>query len=140
MMYNHILIAADGSSNAVRAATEAVQLAQLNPQATVEILFVIDPDKVKDEVLHSHSHDEIQYHRQEKVQPILDTFHQAGIEPKLTTINGDPGPTIVDYAHKHNVDLIVIGSRGLNALQELVLGSVSHKVIQRAHCPVLIVK
>ncbi|WP_411345046.1 universal stress protein [Paenibacillus sp. WLX1005] len=139
-MYNHILIAADGSDNSLRAAGEAVQLAQLNPQVTVEVLFVAEPDKIKDEVLQSHNHDEIQYHRQEKVQPILDTFRHAGIEPKLTTVNGEPGATIVDYAHKQNVDLIVIGSRGLNSLQELVLGSVSHKVIKRAHCPVLIVK
>ncbi|MGM0899696.1 MAG: universal stress protein [Bacillota bacterium] len=38
------------------------------------------------------------------------------------------------------MDLIIIGSRGLNALQSMVLGSVSHKVMKRASCPVMIVK
>ncbi|EGR8654283.1 universal stress protein, partial [Listeria monocytogenes] len=33
-----------------------------------------------------------------------------------------------------------IGSRGLNSLQEMVLGSVSHKVMKRVNCPALIVK
>lgn len=47
---------------------------------------------------------------------------------------------IVKYANDQKVDIVVIGSRGLNALQEMVLGSVSHKVMKRAHCPALIVK
>ncbi|MBW9235102.1 universal stress protein, partial [Leptospira santarosai] len=33
-----------------------------------------------------------------------------------------------------------IGSRGLNTLQEMVLGSVSHKVAKRVHSPVLLIK
>ena len=44
------------------------------------------------------------------------------------------------FANENNVDLLVIGSRGLNSLQEMVLGSVSHKVIKRVNCPALVVK
>lgn len=43
-------------------------------------------------------------------------------------------------ANDQQFDLLVIGSRGLNTLQEMVLGSVSHKVVKRADCPVLVVK
>ncbi|WP_256711219.1 universal stress protein [Paenibacillus sp. FSL H7-0331] len=39
-----------------------------------------------------------------------------------------------------NADLIVIGSRGLNAISEFILGSVSHNVVQHAKIPVLVVK
>jgi len=46
----------------------------------------------------------------------------------------------VKYANEQKVDVVVIGSRGLNTLQEVVLGSVSHKVMKRVHCPALIVK
>ena len=49
-------------------------------------------------------------------------------------------PAIVEYTNKNQFDVVVIGSRGLNALQEMVLGSVSHKIAKRANCPVLIVK
>jgi SulP family sulfate permease len=52
----------------------------------------------------------------------------------------EPGPTIVKYVNENNFDVVVMGSRGLNAIQEFVLGSVSHKVAKRANCPVLIVK
>lgn len=39
----------------------------------------------------------------------------------------EPGPAIVEYVNKNGFDLVVIGSRGLNALQEFVLGIVSHR-------------
>jgi hypothetical protein len=51
-------------------------------------------------------------------------------------LSGDPGPKIVDYANENQFDPVVIGSRGLNPLQEFVLGSVSHKVAKRADCSV----
>ena len=53
---------------------------------------------------------------------------------------GRPGPTLVDFANKHHIDLIVMGSRGLSSLKALFLGSVSHYVVQLAECPVLIIK
>jgi len=46
----------------------------------------------------------------------------------------------VEYANKEQFEILILGSRGLNSLQEMVLGSVSHKVVKRAECPVLIVK
>jgi len=55
-------------------------------------------------------------------------------------IHGEPGPSIVKYTNDGEFDVVVIGSRGLNGVQELVLGGVSHKVVKRANCPVLIVK
>ena len=50
------------------------------------------------------------------------------------------GSEIVKYANEQKVDIVVIGSRGLNALQEMVLGSISHKVMKRVNCSALIVK
>ncbi|WP_046216317.1 universal stress protein [Paenibacillus wulumuqiensis] len=139
-MFQHILLAADGSDNSIRAAAEAVKIASLSSDAVVEILFAADPSKVKDEVLHSHTHDEIEFRRRQRLQSVEEVLTAAGLQPKVTIINGDPGPTIVKYADEHHADLIIIGTRGLNVLQEFVLGSVSHKVVKRAHCPVLIVK
>lgn len=139
-MYQHILLAADGSENSIRAAAEAVKIASLSPDAAVEILFAADPSKVKDEVLNAHTHDEIEFRRRQRLNSVEEVLTAAGLNPKVSIINGDSGPSIVEYADKHHADLIIIGTRGLNALQEFVLGSVSHKVVKRAHCPVLIVK
>ncbi|WIM41084.1 universal stress protein [Paenibacillus sp. PK4536] len=139
-MYKHILLAADGSDNAIRAANEVVKLVSSMSDVTVQILFVVDPSKVKEEVLHSQNHEDIEFKRKQRLLPIQEPFENAHISYRLTITNGDPGSTIVEYAEQHQIELIVIGSRGLNTLQELVLGSVSHKVVKRAHCPVLIVK
>lgn len=139
-MYSHILLAADGSKNVIKAAHEASTIASVMPQCKVEILFVIDDSKVTEEVLHSQSKEERQYKRDQKLLPIEEVFADRNIDHHITTISGDPGSAIIDYAKHNGVDLIVLGSRGLNTLQEFVLGSVSHKVVKRATCPVMIVK
>ena len=48
--------------------------------------------------------------------------------------------TLVTFAKSNKIDLIVIGSRGQSGLKELFLGSISNGIIQRAQCPVLVVK
>jgi len=47
---------------------------------------------------------------------------------------------IVEYAEKQDVDLIVIGTRGMSGLKRILLGSTSSGVVKYAHCPVLVVK
>jgi nucleotide-binding universal stress UspA family protein len=53
---------------------------------------------------------------------------------------GSPGGSIVSEAEEGKFDLIVIGSRGLGGFAGLVLGSVSHHVVNESKIPVLIVK
>lgn len=48
--------------------------------------------------------------------------------------------SLTSYAESHDVDLIVIGSRGLGGFKKLLLGSVASGVSQHSKCPVLIVK
>ncbi len=137
-MYMHILLAADGSENAVRAAKEAVKIA--NENTLIEMVYVADFDKAKTEVLHSSSSESLLLERRRKVAPIEQVLREAKRQYKFTVLHGAPGPEIVKYANEQKVDLVVIGSRGLNSLQEMVLGSVSHKVMKRVHCPALVVK
>jgi len=53
---------------------------------------------------------------------------------------GDPARVILDYARAHDIDLIVMGSRGLGEVRGLLLGSVSHKVSHLAQCTCVTVK
>ena len=48
--------------------------------------------------------------------------------------------TIIDYAESHNIDLIVVGTKGRSGFSRVLLGSVASKVVTYAHCPVLVVK
>ncbi len=47
---------------------------------------------------------------------------------------------IVEYAERENIDLLVIGSRGLTGFKKLLVGSVASGVVAYAHCPVMVVK
>lgn len=137
-MYQHILLAVDGSENAVRAAKEAVKIA--SNDSLIEMVYVADFEKAKTEVLHATSSESLLLERKRKVAPIEEVLRAADKQFKLTILHGTPGPEIVKYANENKVDIVVIGSRGLNGLQEMVLGSVSHKVMKRVQCPALIVK
>ncbi|MEK3765673.1 universal stress protein [Solibacillus sp. FSL K6-4121] len=139
-MYQHILLAADGSENSFRAAKEAVKIAKLTHETMVTIIFVIDMVKVKTEVLHASSNEGLYMERRQKIVPIEQLFKDEQIKCKVEMIHGSPAPEIIKYANTQNIDLVVIGSRGLNSLQEMVLGSVSHKVMKRVQCPAMIVK
>lgn len=139
-MYNKILLAVDGSEHSKRAATEAVKIASINEQCKVTIAYVVDFSKAKNEVLHAQNNEELDVTRKKRLFPIEERLESNNIEFTIKILHGEPGPTIVEYANKENYDMVIIGSRGLNTLQEMVLGSVSHKVVKRAACPVLIVK
>ena len=53
---------------------------------------------------------------------------------------GDPAKEILDYAARHDISVIVTGSRGLGELRGLVLGSVSLKVSSLAPCTCIVVR
>ncbi len=55
-------------------------------------------------------------------------------------LTGEPAEALLEEAKRVGADLIVMGTRGLGDLGALLLGSVSHKVIQLADCPVTVVK
>lgn len=48
--------------------------------------------------------------------------------------------TIVDYAESHQIDLIVVGTRGRTGFSKVLLGSVASRVVEYAHCSVIVVK
>jgi nucleotide-binding universal stress UspA family protein len=139
-MYKKILLATDGSEHARKAAEHAMMIAGCSEGSRIEMVYVVDGDHSKSDVLSNWNSADISNKRKDRMKDLEKKAKEAGIDFEIKILHGEPGPTIVEYTKIHNIDLVVIGSRGLNALQELVLGSVSHKVAKRAHCPVLIVK
>jgi nucleotide-binding universal stress UspA family protein len=75
----------------------------------------------------------------EQLQQAKSKLESAGINPKTVHLKGDPAYEILNYAKDTEQQLIIIGSRGLRGIKEMMLGSVSHKVSQLSSCPVLIV-
>jgi nucleotide-binding universal stress UspA family protein len=139
-MYKKIALATDGSEHSKRAAENAIKIAKCTPNSKIEVLFVVDPDKAKSDVLSNWNSADIEDKRKSRLKDVERMAQQSGVAHEIKILHGEPGPVIVDYVNKNNFEIAIIGSRGLNTLQEFVLGSVSHKVAKRANCPVLIVK
>ncbi|WP_262176431.1 universal stress protein [Saccharococcus sp. Marseille-Q5394] len=135
-----IAVAIDGSENALRAAKHAITLAQHFPEAQLEFIYVADYNKAKDERLLSQNEESLLLKRKQKVDPVLELAHNAGVKAKLTMLKGDPSQEIIKYVNAESIDQLIIGSRGLNTFQEMILDSVSHKVMKHVNCPVTVVK
>ncbi|TVT28098.1 universal stress protein [Salinicoccus cyprini] len=137
-MYKKILLAADGSENSYRAAEETLNFIDGNSEVT--ILNVINTNDSKDDVLHNTPGESINAKRKEKLQSIINFYETNNIPYKVQFEHGTPNETVVKIANSEKHQAVVLGTRGLNGLQEMVLGSVSHKVAKRAEIPVIIVK
>ena len=137
-MSKHIVVAIDGSDNAMRALAQAADIAKACDGVQVDLLSVIAIDVYSDMV-----YDPIEAHgdsQRELLDPAVRVLKEDGIDPEVVLMHGRPADEIIRYLDTSGADLMVIGSRGLNALQEFAIGSVSHKVIKHAKCPVLVVK
>lgn len=62
-----------------------------------------------------------------------------GVTVETAQFNGSPIVHIVEQAKKFQADYIVMGSHGHTAFYDLLVGSTTHGVLNRAHCPVVIV-
>ena len=144
-MFQKIIICSDGSDNALFATRAGAAIARRFDSA-VQLLDVFNPIYMDAEWFGVWSLMDDQnsiielarlQHQAIKAQaiPVL----KAASIP-FTTLQelGNPVGTIIEYAERSQSDLIVIGSRGLNELKSLVMGSVSSGVLHHAPCPVLV--
>jgi nucleotide-binding universal stress UspA family protein len=144
-----MLVAIDGSESATKALDYALSLAE-KCDAEVLIVSVVPPVEsfmprfslTAPPIHYSLFIDEVE----KRLKTVLsDTLTEAKEKrPKMTIsirlLKGRPANTIVQTAQEEGFDIIVVGSRGLSGMGELVLGSVSDRVADLATCPVLIVK
>ncbi len=144
---NKLLLASDGSENALRATGFAAGLAALAPGIRVTVLVVndiLEKTKYYSPLRTPVILEEVEMFYDEKVRDAMNrtmaVFDKNQIKADRVIKIGNPAQEIVDFAQEEGFDLIVIGSRGMGNLKGIVLGSVSSKVIQLANCPVTIVK
>lgn len=146
-----ILLPTDGSPNAMRALDVACDLAGAL-RARLIVLHAqrrhgaeVMPEELRSfEQLEHIRVTEAELLRQAAHQ-IVAAAEQAARDRGLTevealVVEADPTRAIVETAETRAADLIVLGSRGLGDLQGILLGSVSHKVVNSAPCGVLIVR
>lgn len=136
-----ILIATDGSPSALEAVDVGLELAK-EQEADVTIVHVAAPDEFHGGRggTHALTHREEVDESETVLQDAAKAAEEAGVSYALERISGETVESIVALADSRNVDVIVMGSRGRNAVATALLGSVSHGVLRQASRPVLIVK
>jgi nucleotide-binding universal stress UspA family protein len=137
-MYKSILLAADGSENSLRSAQEVLNF--IDENTIVTLITVVNVEESKKDVLHGKQGHSLTNEREDKLSSITELFVEHNVNYEVKIAHGLPAETVVSVANSGKYQAIVLGSRGLNSLQEMVLGSVSHKVAKRSKIPVIIVK
>lgn len=74
------------------------------------------------------------------MRPAMTLLERTGVQHKCYSRSGAPADVILKFAREKNCDAIIMGTRGLGAIEGLVLGSVAMKVLQLAPMPVTLVK
>jgi nucleotide-binding universal stress UspA family protein len=145
-----ILLPTDGSECAARAANVAIEVAR-KFEAELVVLDVIGvPATAVAKAGVSYGHEVALKEYFESAHKEADTIVDEVIrlaeakDVKATRLIRDYAvsvvETILQEATKNNVDLIVLGTRGLTRFKELLIGSVSSGVVNHASCSVLIVR
>ncbi len=140
-IYKTIILAVDGSDVSRNALRHAVELTKQN-NGTLIAVHVIPPIDVMD--IETFKPESLIRGLKEEGKKILSEVRElaAGEDVKVqTTIEeGIPFEVICEAARNSNADLIVMGSHGHTGIGKVFIGSVTERVISRAHCPVLVVK
>lgn len=138
----NILVPVDGSTTAHRAAAFAGDFAAAT-KSSVHLLFVTALQDGKptgqerfipvERLVSGMQSPDVVFDEAKKDFP-------KGIPVTTHTRSGLPAPNILDFSKENEIDLIIIGSKGVSAVEGFLIGSVSQKVLEDAACSVIIVK
>jgi nucleotide-binding universal stress UspA family protein len=153
-MYKKILVAFDGSEASKRAVDHAVSIADLMEaeiymvSVVPRVMMPVFPDEGFGAAPVTAAQDMSDYQErmlavygrslEEAEKDIKNHYPEVKVETRL--MEGKPSATIVDEAENNNIDLIVIGSRGLGGITGWILGSTSRRIVESCTTPILVVK
>ena len=141
-----IVIAIDGSESS-KQALQMVKQSALFQTSSVDLVHVMSPIVFDAELVYPDARTQIEEYNADmrtKARQLLDAARAdlcdvATVrECETHVISGSPAEEICRHADACQSDMIILGSRGLNPIKGLFLGSVSDGVLRLAPCPVLI--
>ena len=121
-MYQRILVGTDGSETAARAVDRAVEVARVTG-AELTIFSAGRPEltkKVVDKEAARHS--------------------DSGVKIETETAEGDAASALIERAERGDIDLLVMGNKGMTGATRFLFGSVPNKVSHHASVALLIVR
>lgn len=143
-MFKKILFPTDKSPHSEKAQNFAIDLAQrYNSELILLSVYKLPTQLYTAESIYYNYLNEIE----DKIVDIDKIFLEnikketdsKGIKTKILIEKGNIAHTIVDKSIEENCDLIVMGTRGLNAIERALIGSVSNSVVHNAKCSVMLI-
>ena len=139
-MFSKILHANDGSEHAFHALPLALTLAKQN-SSELHMVSVEEIDYMPEFIEEVREETGTAARRFHKVlQRARAMAKDSHVKLDTHVIAGHPVRDIVELAKELEVELLVIGATGHSALYERLIGSRADRIVQLAHCPVLVVK
>lgn len=132
-----IVVGYDGSEQSMRALERAAQIAGEDGRVTLVTAGAILPSSPRGDL--DATADELEERRRVLLEG-RERLAELGIEADVVEAVGNPADAIIETARDLEADLIVVGTRGRNVAARMLLGSVSARVVDRAHCDVLVVR
>ncbi len=147
-MIKKILVATDASAASNRAVSMAAYMAACH-EAELLILHVIRDMQLPTVLKKVPELEDFANKREDILRQVAETIlHEAEVRAKSggakkvqTAIgSGDPASSVIGFAKRRKIDMIVVGTRGLGKVKELLMGSVSRKITNNAEANCLIVR
>lgn len=141
---HNLLVPFDGSEAALRALQYAIKLAKLGGATSICVVNAQQKATLPADVaLHVSDErlEELQREQSGEVLSAVDTIlENSGVSYSKEILIGAIAEVIARRAHQHGCDGIVMGTRGMTAIGNLVMGSVATKIVHLAKVPVTLVK
>jgi len=138
-MYEDILLPFDGSEAAAEALHHAAEIAHW-ADGTIRLLFVADTARDSVTVVETSVVDALVREGENVVDDGAETLETLGVDYKTDVVQGNPAPTIADYAEQYDHDVIVMPTHGRSRISRYLVGSVTETVVRLASVPVLTVR
>ena len=139
--YKNILVAVDGSEQSYDAVREAINISKRN-KARLKVLYVLN-DKLANIPVHMDTitlYKSVQEHADFVMEQIHRRIDGKEYDFEIVRLTGTPKREIVSFSKENNIDLIIIGSTGLDAIDRFIVGSTTQYVVSHAPCNVIVVK
>ena len=143
--YTSVLVGTDGSDSSFRAVDRAASVAA-DAGATLYLLTAFRPmsQREREDALNSLGDEAYKVQGSHPAEDVLRDAEdraraQGATKIERLAVEGDPVDALVRAALDKNVDLLIVGNRGLNSLAGRLLGSVPANITHKANCDVLIV-
>ncbi|HOM48450.1 MAG TPA: universal stress protein, partial [Candidatus Hydrogenedentes bacterium] len=141
--YTTILCCTDFSENAARAFTFALDAAVRRPGSVLHLLHVIPEPEAQFWKTYVYNVEGVDEKARSAIDQIIERDYRPHV-PDSVSLEvvmriGKDYLQILEYAGEIRADLIVLGRHGHSALENVLFGNVTEKVVRKAACPVLVV-